>query len=109
MHPIQDLFLESFSYILQFDMHFYMHSYVDKNFILVKSECYMPYYGPSEISESYLPKWYSGLLEFQPVRDPKIEFMSAAVLSRMEFSSDVDTPNSVTSKPLSGQSCMGSR
>jgi hypothetical protein len=30
MHPIQDLFLESFSYVLQFDMHFYMHSYVDK-------------------------------------------------------------------------------
>jgi hypothetical protein len=22
--------LESFSYVLQFDMHFYMHSYVDK-------------------------------------------------------------------------------
>jgi hypothetical protein len=22
MHPIQDLFLESFSYVLQFDMHF---------------------------------------------------------------------------------------
>jgi hypothetical protein len=40
MHPIQDLFLESFSYILQFDMHFYMHSNVDKNFILVKSGCY---------------------------------------------------------------------
>jgi hypothetical protein len=40
MHPIQDLFLESFSYILQFDMHFYMHSYVDKNFILVKSGGY---------------------------------------------------------------------
>jgi hypothetical protein len=30
MHPIQDLFLESFSYELQFDMHFYMHSYVGK-------------------------------------------------------------------------------
>jgi hypothetical protein len=36
MHPIQDLFLESFSYALQFDM----HSYVDKIFILVKSGCY---------------------------------------------------------------------
>jgi hypothetical protein len=36
MHPIQDLFLESFSYALQFDM----HSYVDKNLILVKSGCY---------------------------------------------------------------------
>jgi hypothetical protein len=32
--------LESFSYALQFDMHFYMHSYVDKNLILVKSGCY---------------------------------------------------------------------
>jgi hypothetical protein len=40
LHPIQDLFLESFSYVLQFDMHFYMHSYVDKNFILIKSGCY---------------------------------------------------------------------
>jgi hypothetical protein len=30
MHPIQDLFLESFSYLQQFDMHFYMHSYLDK-------------------------------------------------------------------------------
>jgi hypothetical protein len=40
MHPIQDLFLESFSYVLQFDMHFYIHPYVDKNFILVKSGCY---------------------------------------------------------------------
>jgi hypothetical protein len=29
MHPIQDLFLESFSYILQIDMHFYMHTYVE--------------------------------------------------------------------------------
>jgi hypothetical protein len=36
MHPIQDLFLESFSYVLQFDM----HSYADKKFIPVKSECY---------------------------------------------------------------------
>jgi hypothetical protein len=32
--------LDSFSYVLQFDMHFYMHSYVDKNFILVKCGCY---------------------------------------------------------------------
>jgi hypothetical protein len=45
MHPIQDLFLESFSYVLQFDMHFYMHSYVDKNFILVKSGCYRAFDG----------------------------------------------------------------
>jgi hypothetical protein len=36
MHRIQDLFLESVSYALQFDMHFYMHSYVEKKFILVK-------------------------------------------------------------------------
>jgi hypothetical protein len=35
------LFLESFSYELQFDMNFYMHSYLHKNFILVKSGCYM--------------------------------------------------------------------
>jgi hypothetical protein len=36
MHPIQDLFWESFSYELQFDMHSYLH----KNFILAKSGCY---------------------------------------------------------------------
>jgi hypothetical protein len=36
MHPIRDLFLGSFLYVLRFDM----HSYVDKNFILVKSGCY---------------------------------------------------------------------
>jgi hypothetical protein len=30
MHPIQDLFLKGFSYVLQIDMHFYMHSYLDK-------------------------------------------------------------------------------
>jgi hypothetical protein len=42
MHPIQDLFLEIFSEALQFGMHFYMHSYVDKNLILVKSGCYKP-------------------------------------------------------------------
>jgi hypothetical protein len=40
MHPIQDLFLKKISYVLQFEMHFYMHSYVDKKFILVKSGCY---------------------------------------------------------------------
>jgi hypothetical protein len=37
---MQDLSLESFSYELQFDMHFYMHSYLQKKFILVKSGCY---------------------------------------------------------------------
>jgi hypothetical protein len=36
MHPLQDLFLESFSYELQLDMHSYLH----KNFILAKSGCY---------------------------------------------------------------------
>jgi hypothetical protein len=30
MHPIQDLFLEGFSYVLQIDMPFYIHSYVNK-------------------------------------------------------------------------------
>jgi hypothetical protein len=31
MHPIQDLFFgKFFLYVLQFDMHFYMHSYLDK-------------------------------------------------------------------------------
>jgi hypothetical protein len=31
MHPMQDYFLESFSQVLIFDMHFYMHSYLHKN------------------------------------------------------------------------------
>jgi hypothetical protein len=42
MHPIQDLiFLESFSYELEFGMHFYMHFYLHKFFILAKSGCYI--------------------------------------------------------------------
>jgi hypothetical protein len=36
MHPIQDLFFESFSYELQFDMHFYMLSYLHKSFYSCK-------------------------------------------------------------------------
>jgi hypothetical protein len=31
-------------------MHFYMHSYVDKNFILVKSGCYKD--APSQVGEA---------------------------------------------------------
>jgi hypothetical protein len=42
MHPIQDLFLESFSYVLQFDMHFICTPMWTKNVILVKSGCYKP-------------------------------------------------------------------
>jgi hypothetical protein len=36
MHPIQDLFLESFSYELQFDMHSYLHkkNYSCKKWVL---------------------------------------------------------------------------
>jgi hypothetical protein len=37
--------LEGFSYVLQFDMHFYMHSYLDKKIILVKSGCYSWFIG----------------------------------------------------------------
>jgi hypothetical protein len=40
---------------------------------------------------------------------PKVELESAAVLSRMEFSSDVKTQNSVTPNPLSGQRHMSNR
>jgi hypothetical protein len=40
MHPIQDLFLESFSYVLQFDMYFICSPMWTKKFILVKSGCY---------------------------------------------------------------------
>jgi hypothetical protein len=41
MHPIQDLFLESFSYVLQIDMHFICTSMWTKFFVLVKSVCYI--------------------------------------------------------------------
>jgi hypothetical protein len=54
MHTIQDLFLESFSYVLQFDMHFYMHSYLDKKIILVKIGCYTRI-GSPVIFLHYLP------------------------------------------------------
>jgi hypothetical protein len=54
MHPIQDLFLESFSYALQFDM----HSYVGKNFILVKSGCYIFLSEVMGILVSYLSLYY---------------------------------------------------
>jgi hypothetical protein len=40
MHPIQDLFLESFSYVLQIDMHFICTPMWTKKIILVKSGCY---------------------------------------------------------------------
>jgi hypothetical protein len=40
MHPIQDLFLESFSYILQIDKHFICTPMWTKKNILVKSGCY---------------------------------------------------------------------
>jgi hypothetical protein len=43
MHPIQDLFLESFSYALQFDMHFICTPMWTKNFILIKSGCYIAF------------------------------------------------------------------
>jgi hypothetical protein len=58
-------------------------------------------------ADSYCPKWYSGLPEFQPIRDGKLKIRSIAVLSRTEFSSDIDRQNSVTSKPSSGQSHIG--
>jgi hypothetical protein len=40
MHPIQDLFLEGFSYVLQIDMHFICTPMWTKKIILVKSGCY---------------------------------------------------------------------
>jgi hypothetical protein len=51
MHPIQDLFLESFSCGLQIDMHFICTPMWTKNFILVKSGCYrlVPRGGVSKI------------------------------------------------------------
>jgi hypothetical protein len=56
MHPIQDLFLESFSYVLQIDMHFICTPMWTK-FILVKSGCYNRY-GPSN----------PGLIELKDLR-----------------------------------------
>jgi hypothetical protein len=42
MHPIQDLFLESFSYVLQFDMHFICTPMWKFFLLFVKSGCYRP-------------------------------------------------------------------
>jgi hypothetical protein len=72
MHHIQDLFLESFSYVLQFDMHFYMHSYVDKIFILIKSGCYRN-----------LPKFI------------QLRSISKSRFSRIKTNSDVTPPNNL--------------
>jgi hypothetical protein len=52
MHPIQDLFLESFSYVLQFDMHFYMHSYLDKKIYSCK-KWVLHFWG--EIQQGHVP------------------------------------------------------
>jgi hypothetical protein len=41
MHPIQDLFLKSFSDVLQIDMHFICAPMWTKKFILVKSGCHI--------------------------------------------------------------------
>jgi hypothetical protein len=43
---------------------------------------------------------------FTQFETQKLSCMSAAVLSRTEFSSNIDSQNSVTFKPLSGQSRM---
>jgi hypothetical protein len=47
MHPIQDLFLESFSYVLQFDM----HSYVDKKIYSCKKWVLQAPEPPDEFKE----------------------------------------------------------
>jgi hypothetical protein len=78
MHPIQDLFLESFSYALQFDVHFYMHSYVDKNLILVKSGCYN-FAAPNclpDLTESPCPAGYpsTGLTRNLPHQPPTLTY-----------------------------------
>jgi hypothetical protein len=46
------------------------------------------------------------LLEFWLTQSPIVKFHAATVLSRTEFSSEVDLQNSVTPKPFSGESCM---
>jgi hypothetical protein len=40
MHPIQDLFLEGFSYVLQIDMHFICTPMWARFYFFVKSGCY---------------------------------------------------------------------
>jgi hypothetical protein len=56
MHPIQDLFLESFSYVLQFDMHFictpiWTKFYSCKKWVLQMSKHYFSWSGgPSAVS-----------------------------------------------------------
>jgi hypothetical protein len=80
MHPIQDLFLESFSYALQFDMHFYMHSYVDKNLILVKSGCYSFASDGRELREGML-----SMLETHIVMSSLMSCLSLILVFRLAF------------------------
>jgi hypothetical protein len=44
-----------------------------------------PFNGSSESWESDLPKWYSGLSEFRPIRDWKLKIHFATVLFRNRF------------------------
>jgi hypothetical protein len=49
------------------------------------ANCLEPFDVPLKRLESYLPIWYSGLPEFQPIRDPKVKIRLAAVLSKDEI------------------------
>jgi hypothetical protein len=63
MHPIQDLFLESFSYVLQYDMHFYMHSYLDKKIYSCKKWVLQTFL---EVSSSLMLFEYALCCTFEP-------------------------------------------
>jgi hypothetical protein len=67
MHPMQDLFLESFSYELQLDMHSYLH----KKFILAKSGCYI-----------YWVSYPTTLTKMHHVSTPMASRKSAALVMR---------------------------
>jgi hypothetical protein len=56
MHPIKDLFLESFSYVLQIDMHFICTPMWTKKIILVKiGDTVGPY--PISLPRQSLKQW----------------------------------------------------
>jgi hypothetical protein len=58
-------------------------------------------------AESFLPIWYSGLLEFRSIRSPIVKFRSTAVLSRNRIQQRHRSLKFRNSKPFSGQSFMG--
>jgi hypothetical protein len=57
MHPIQDLFLEGFSYVLQIDMHFICTPMWTKFYSCEKWVLHSPSFDSDETEEAGKPPW----------------------------------------------------